>query len=186
MEDSKKIIVFLLLLGIVLISGCTKTGYLTEYNQVDKDVIIIKSSSEMLPKMGDLSTEWVFKDLEKSEINSTGFEEGNKISFHKGSQGDYRVATYAYRFSSIENAKNYYQSTIEDDKTLSKGGYKEIPVSKIGTECTGYVRETWLVDKYTLYCVKNNIFFEVSLDSLSFNGEEYVIEVAKIIDSKIN
>jgi len=179
-----KIILVIVLIGISFSVHNSNESLKESYD--NPNVLITKIPSEILPDRSDLSTEWVFHDQEDETDDFNGFESGKSISFYKGADGTYRVKSYVYKFSSVENTKDYYDFVIEDDNTLNKGGYNLINTQKIKAECTGYERDVSFLTKYTLYCKKNNIFFKVTMDSMSYSGKGYVIDIGKIISEKIS
>lgn len=179
-------IVFLLIIILGIIGSVVQQSDSTGISESSEQQLSTeKSALELLPKRADLSTEWQLSSNGTNEIiNATGFDSGSLLSLRKRSGSDVTsVTTHIYKFDSIENANNYYQSIVGSQK--EEGGYSEDSTFGIGANCYAGHQESLYSERAFVYCTKNNIVLYIRGTTSGFYAIDAAKEVAKVIASKI-
>lgn len=186
------VFVIIVILGIIgaMFGPTTPTGKITETQpsgttQAQQQQLVTKSVFEMLPTRNDLSTEWQFSGNGISEtINATGFDSGALMSVRKMDVVPTQVIIHIYKFDSIDNANNYYQTNINSEK--QSGGYKEKSTSMVNASCYAGEQEMMAGSTSFIYCIKNNVVFYLrAVIPYASGASDDMMIVAKVIPSKI-
>lgn len=149
--------------------------------------LITKSPYEMLPTRNDLSTEWQFGgDGVNETINATGFDSGALMTVRKTSDiTPTQVTVHIYKFNSIDNANDYYQTSVNDEKQT--GGYKEVSTYRVNADCYAGKQESFSGEIAFIYCIKKNVVFYLRAIILYTSGaSDDMTVVAKTIPPKIS
>ncbi len=179
----KMIIASIVYLFIFLIVLAGIFGGSSNSEETETQTLVIKSPEEILPERNDLSTEWVFGDVKNITINNSGFESGFKREIRIGSVYSRNIVTVSiYKFSSVNGSKAYYENKIIEDSYLQKGGYKEV---NLGSKCKAYKVDKTLTEFGRAYCTNSNIFFKLNIVSETYESEEYLKNLSRVIFQKI-
>lgn len=146
---------FIVVLIGAAITPTTPTGQITA-----KQVLVTKSSGDMLPTRDDIPTEFYMKQPEDFTENATGFISGKYLGTYKTT--DYgssaiTVGYSVYKFDSEESAKAYAVNLIDGIK--EKGGYTKISAGN----CFSYKYDYGIYgESGETICLYKNIVFTIS------------------------
>jgi len=150
--------------------------------------LITKSVDEMLPTRAEIPTEFTIGKIENATMATAGFESGGKLSTYKigeivGTIAEVIDIKYtAYKFSSTDNAKLYYDNKISEIKQT--GGYREIDVYN----CFAYKKDYGFQASFGVsICLKNNIVYSVHVTSANTfeSVDDYLKDATNLLNRKI-
>lgn len=160
--------------------------------QPPTDTLITKSLDDMFPSRGEIPTEFTIDSLQDLDIkvipSSVGLESAKLMAISKleGTYGLIGVNIDIYKFSSIENAKLYYDTFVNGVK--QEGGYTEINMPTTKATCFGYELDYGIQAKFvTGVCRNKNIFFMVEGTSSNTlkSSESYMKDIVRNIDKRL-
>jgi hypothetical protein len=194
--------VIVIILSIILISGCTQQltdqAISQEQSQTTKSQIYTDEVKNLLPKRDEINTEYkivasedktnisgYFSNYQTQGLKTIGFENGSYMELEI-LEGTTITAGYItiLRFDSVDNANLFYTSLINFIK--NEGGYKELSSFGINADCFALEGGNYMEGYYQdAYCKKKNIFFNTEVSSFKRSRLPEYEDWANIIANKI-
>lgn len=133
--------------------------------QAIESQLITGELSSFLPSRSDLSTEWAL-----DKVQDFGADESKGIvkQLLGGMRKDPQVPidVYLYQFDTSANAEKFMTDELIPIK--DQGGYKELDVSKYGSDCYGTNVQTSMAEFAKIRCVKKNVYIRIEGQGLAY------------------